>query len=61
MPKITNNMNVATDMALLQNVDDFKLHYRVTRQKFEVILCKVGANLLHENVGGASPVAPDRM
>ena len=53
MPKITNYMNVATDIPLLQNVDDFKLHYRVTRQKFEVILCKVAANLLHKHVGGA--------
>ena len=60
MPKITNYMNVASDMALLQNVDDFKLHYRVTRQTFEVILCEVATDLLHENVGGASPVAPDR-
>ena len=39
-------MNVASDMALLQNVDDFKLHYRVTRQTFEVILCEVAADLL---------------
>lgn len=52
-------MQVAGEMTLLQNIDDFKVHYRVTRQSFEVILEEVAADLLHCNVGGVTRVAPD--
>lgn len=60
VPKITNYMQVAGEMTLLQNIDNFKVHYRVTRQTFEIILEEDAADLLHCNVGGATPVPPDR-
>lgn len=54
-------MQIAGEMTLLQNVDDFKVHYRVTRQTFEIILQEVVSDLLHSNVGGAMPGGTERI
>lgn len=46
-PKITSYMEtVFTEFGLPQNIDDFRVHYRVSRNLFEIILREIYGGLL---------------
>ncbi|XP_048778197.2 uncharacterized protein LOC125681947 [Ostrea edulis] len=53
---MTNYMHVAGKTTFIQNMDDFKVRYRVTRQTAG----EDAADVAHCNVSGATPGSPDR-
>ncbi|XP_062568006.1 uncharacterized protein LOC134230253 [Saccostrea cucullata] len=60
VPKINNYMEVVDQMSTVENIDDFKFHYRMCKQTFEVILAEIALDLIHYNTGGNVPISPDR-
>jgi hypothetical protein len=60
VPKIHNYMEVVDQTDTIENVDDFKYHYRMCRQTFEIALAEIALDSVHCNTGGTAPISPDR-
>ncbi|KAK3107567.1 hypothetical protein FSP39_017459 [Pinctada imbricata] len=61
MPKVNNYMRVIDDMTFMyQNIDDFKLHYRLHRDTFDIVLNEVFIWLHIAYRGGSLPIEPDK-
>lgn len=58
-PKITSYMEtVFTEFGLPQNIDDFRVHYRVSRNLFEIILREIYGSLLLNGYGPYNAIEP---
>ncbi|XP_069131771.1 uncharacterized protein [Argopecten irradians] len=60
VPKINTYMGVIDDMILPENVDDFKTHYRLSRDMFDCLLERVRDDLIKDFRGGRCPINPDK-
>lgn len=60
-PKITSYMEtVFTEFGLPQNIDDFRVHYRVSRNLFEIILREIYGSLLLNGYGPYNAIEPPK-
>ena len=60
-PKVTNYMEtVFNEFGLPQHIDDFRVHYRVSRNLFEIILQDIFANLLLVGTGPYDAIEPPK-
>ncbi|VDI18195.1 Hypothetical predicted protein [Mytilus galloprovincialis] len=60
MPKVTDYMAVVGQMAVPQHIDDFKMHYRISRDVFHIILESVQDLLIRGGRGPHDTVTPEK-
>lgn len=60
VPKVRTYDRVLCEMRMYRNISDFKTHYRITLDMFDVILRELHGKLEHHNHGGSVPVAPEK-
>ena len=60
VPNVMNYMEVINNMQIPENVDDFRYHYRVSRDFFDVILGELFENLLRKGHGQHETVTPEK-
>jgi len=60
VPKVRTYERVLCEMRMYRNISDFKTHYRITLDMFDVILRELHGKLERHNHGGSVPVAPEK-
>jgi hypothetical protein len=61
VPKVPNYMgSVIQEMGMPENIDDFQVHYRVTRHLFDILLEMTFQNLLATGSGPHENVTPEK-
>ena len=50
-------MEVVHQMERIELIEDFKFHYRMCKQTFEVVLREIVLDLVHNNTGGKALIS----
>ena len=60
VPKVRVYEDVLDEIRVYRNICDFKTHYRIDMEMFDIILRELHPILERHNIGGSVPIHPEK-